>query len=122
MDGFERAESAYETTPAAQRNRARAAPISASARILRRKGFLMSPPLRDELSRLVIALFPFLWFWVRLFKFELVVTASAAPASNWLFLCINCPEDRAELRNDPHDALLNRGLFFAYAEPARQLY
>jgi hypothetical protein len=60
--------------------------------------------------------------WVRLFKFELAVTASAAPASNWLFLRINCPEDRAELRNDPHKALLHSGLFFAYAEPARQLY
>ena len=81
----------------------------------------MSPPLRDELSRLVIALFPFLLLWVRLFKFELAVTASAAPASNWLFLRINCPEARAELRNDPHDAPFDRGLFFLTPSSAAAL-
>jgi hypothetical protein len=80
MDGFERAESPYERPPAAQRKRARDAPIRASARILQRYGFLMSPPFRDELSGVVIALLSFLLLWVRLLEFELAVTASAGPA------------------------------------------
>jgi hypothetical protein len=69
---------------------ARDAPIRATARILRRRAFLISPPLRDGLSRVVIALFPFLL--LRLVKFEAQVTAGAALSSIWLFLCVNCPK------------------------------